>query len=214
MRNNLIQFQGKTVEKTVEFGEVDNGNWLGYLRVWSRINWKFRGLSQTPYKFRGFFIFLVLNQTNEFDFVKEWYSPSPLDQNQLQWTHLRHFLILNLLPQETVGIMILSRTSVKSPPSFRITSNGWVIHFPPHNFISINNLIRWKLIAGLFDAVLCYCCFSCWSISSCIMEYWRFSHYARLFWNHHLVVIYTSFPRGMKLNACSYVMFCDWVVVF
>jgi hypothetical protein len=59
-------------------------------------------------------------------------------------------------------------------------------------------VIDW--ISGLFYAMLCYCCFSCWSISSCIMEYWRFSNYAGVFWNHDLVVIYTSFWRGINLH--------------
>jgi len=48
------------------------------------------------------------------------------------------------------------------------------------------------------------CC--CWSLSSCIVEHWGFSHYAGGYWNHGLVAIDAPFRRGLNMilpDFCS-----------
>lgn len=57
-------------------------------------------------------------------------------------------------------------------------------------------------------------CFRCWSLSSCTMEYWGFSHYVSFPWNHDLVIIHTSFWRGMNLQYTKASFVCFFLVLW
>ncbi|RHN63189.1 hypothetical protein MtrunA17_Chr4g0055621 [Medicago truncatula] len=69
------------------------------------------------------------------------------NQNYLQWTHLHHSF-------DSQSSSSRNRWNYDSLKNFRQIS-------PPRSE---------SHQTGLFDAVLCYCCFSCWSISSSIMS--------------------------------------------